>query len=55
MGGASLLWPLPLAGIHRSRGSGIKSQNGNREKSKELLIGEDFLEPFQRVRGKTLF
>ena len=55
MGGAFLLWPPPLAGIHRSRGSGIKGQNGKKEGSKELLIGENFLEYFQRVRGKTLF
>ena len=55
IGGASLLWPPPLAGIHRSWGSGIKSQSGKREGSKEHLIGEDFLESFPRVRRKTLF
>ena len=55
MGGVSLLWPRPLAKIHRSRGSGIKSQNGKTEGSKELLIGENFLESFQRMKGNTLF
>ena len=55
MDGASLLWLPPLAGIHMSRDFGIKSQNGKREESKELLIGENFLESFQRVRRKTLF